>query len=482
VADGEIDRARGTIVPAGDEVVVGRAGGILILDGPQGVIDRLIAGDPVLRAARPVRPSSTAATGALAALESLMESVGEGRITDSEGSAQTVFQLDAVGQAMFDSGVLTTTDDGFFRLFGQAADGKFSGHGALQPVSVAPQQLVTAQLAMATVALTAAIKEVQEAVERVEDKVDLLRDILDAERDGEIIGANRALRRRAENLGFDSTMSDTDWHAIDGIGVAVEQQIERLRSFIRKRVAAAEAEGRRLAGRLDAVEHAHEVAETLALLVVAQDSLFLFQQLRVLRIKATQPEFAAAAVEEARALLDEHTAEDTDLVQRLRTLVEERVEVEALEALRFRTAREIIRIAPQVDETLAWFADQRGLSYETFDIPPLPSAAEMVDEVKERGATFASGSKRAFGDLTDKVRSRKEERLGAAESTALEPGDDPAGPPSGGVTNVDAEESGERFSKTRSSALARIRRDRKGDASSKGEAESDQDPLTLDED
>jgi hypothetical protein len=481
VADGEIERALGINVSEGDEVAVVRPGGVLVLDGPQEVIDRLIAGDPALGAARPVRPSSAAANGALAALEQLVELVGE-RAAASKGSVQTVFQLDPVGQAMFDLGGLTATRDGFFRLFGQAADGKFSGHGALEPVSMAPQQLVSAQLAMVTVALTAAIKEVQEAVERVEDKVDLLRDILDAERDGEIIGSNRALRRRAENLGFDSTMSDTDWHAIDGIGVAVEQQIERLRSFIRKRVAAAEDEGRRIAGRLDAVEHAHEVAETLALLVVAQDSLFLFQQLRVLRIKATQSEFAAAAAEEARALLDEHSTEDADLVQRLRALVEERVEVEALESLRFRTAREIVRIAPQVDETLAWFADQRGLPYESFDIPPLPSAAEVADEVRERGATLASGGKRAIGDLTGRVRARKGVRAEIAESLALETDADTAALPPGEEAHADSDGSAGRFSTTRSSAMARLRRGSRGDASNEGEAESGRDPETLDED
>ena len=438
------------------DVDVFRSGGIIVLDGPQEAVDRLIAGDPALRVARPAKATSAAATGALAALVPLMGSMG---------SQQKVFQLDAAGQAMFDSGSLATTSDGLFRLFGQAADGTITGHGALKPVVMGPQQLATAQLAVATVALTAAIKEVQEAVERVENKVDLLRDILDAERDGEIIGANRALRRRAQHLGFDDTMSDVDWHAIDDIGVSVEQQIERLRSFIRKRVAAAEDEGRKISGRLDAVEHARDVTETLALLVVAQDSLFLYQQMRVLRIKATQPEFAPSAIDEARTLLDQHIAEDTDLVQRLRTLVDERVEVEALEVLRFRTANEIVRLAPEIDGSLAWFADQRGLPYESIDVPPLPTAAEVVDEVKVRSATIASGTKRAVGDLTTKVRGRKSDQ-GAADPPALDAGDVANALPdeTDEATQADPpEESGGRFSKVRATATARIRRGRADD-------------------
>jgi hypothetical protein len=473
MADGDIEQVDQVVSTGEAEVAVVRSGGIVVLDGPQAVIDRLIAGDPALRSARPVRSSSPAATGALAALAPLMSLAGSGRIAEFSGSGPTVFQLDAAGQAMFDSGALSKAGDGFYRLFGKAADGTFSGHGALKPVTMAPQQLAAAQLALVTVALMAAIKEVQEAVERVEDKVDLLRDILDAERDGEIIGANRALRRRADRVGFDSIMSDTDWHAIDDIGVAVEQQIERLRSFIRKRLAAAEDEGRKISGRLDAVEHARDVAETLALLVVAQDSLFLFQQMRVLRIKTTQPELASAAADEARTLLDQHTDEDADLLQRVRTLVAERVEVEALEVLRFRTANEIVRLAPEVDETLAWFADQRGLPYESFEMPPLPGAAEVVGEVKERGAALASDTKRAIGALTGKMRSRKR---AAGDASALGAGEAAEALPSatGDAAQVDPEEPAGRFSRARSSAMGRIRRGDVSDGMGKNDSETGQ--------
>ena len=447
------------------EVVFVRDGGIVVFDGPQEAVSRLIAGDLALRTARTAEPSSAAALGALAALAPLM---------GLAGTEQTVFQLDAAGQALFESGALAKAGDGFFRLFGHAADGKFSGHGALKPLTMGPQKMATAQLAMVTIALTAAIKEVQEAVERVEDKVDLLRDILDAERDGEILGVNRALRRRAQHLGFDTKMSDADWHAIDDIGIAVEQQIEGLRAFVRKRLAAAENAGRRISGRLEAVEHARDVAETLALLVVAQDSLFLFQQMRVLRIKASQPEFAQSAVDEARALLDQHTTEDAILVQRLRTLVAERVQVEALEVLHFRAATAITRLAPKVDETLGWFAAQRALPYEPFEVPPLPGAAEVVDEVKERGAALASGSRRAVGALADKVRSRKQ-RQEEVEPPALMSGEVAGALPPGAdeAAKVEREPSAGRFARAHASAVTRIRRDGASDATEGGDDQSD---------
>jgi hypothetical protein len=415
LADGDIDRTPETVEHTDGEVHLVRSGGIVVINGAEDAVNRLIADDPALRTARRVDSSTDLVTGALKALTDLMGTPG--------GGGPAVFQIQPAGQDL-------SASDGFFRLLGQLTNGNSIDGRALKPITMGPQQLLSAQLAVATIALTAAIKEVQEAVERVEDKVDVIRDILDAERDGQIIGANRALRRRAEHLGFDEAMSDADWGAVDDIGVEVEQQIEGLRSFIRKRLAAAEDEGRRISGRLDAVEIANDLAETLALLIVAQDSLFLFQQMRVLRIKATQLELAPAAVEEAQALLDQHAAEDTELIQRLRTLVAERVEVEALEVLRFRTATEIVEVAPKIDETLSWFAEQRGLSYDSFEVPSLPGAAEVVDEVKARGETLASGGKRAFGELTGKFRRWKSGRrteAGDAAKGAPEEPDAPVG-------------------------------------------------------
>lgn len=460
MAADEVDGAGG-VEPIGDEVLLMRSGGVLVLDGPREAIDRLTASDPALAAADAV-PTSTGlakiAPSALAAVLGNAESLAGGV---GSGNTQRVFTLDPVGQAMFDSGSLASVGDGAFRLFGHGADGKFLGHGSIKEVAMAPQQLATAQIAVATMALTAAIKEVQEAVERVEDKVDLLRDILESARDGEVLGANRALRRRASNLGFDSVMADVDWHAVDDIGIEVEQQIEGLRSFIRKRLAAAESDGLRISGRLDAVQKVRDISETLALLIVAQDSLFLFQQMRVLRIKGTQPELADAAAKEARALLDEHDREDAELVARLRGLVADRVEVDPLEVLRYWTAAEINRLAPEVDDSLAWFAEQRGLGYDPVIVPPLPGAAEVVGEVRDRGAALASGGRRVIGGLADRVRTR-----GDADSAELESGEIATSLPTDADDTRSDDDPGDGVeeertgfvSRVRSSTLGRVRR------------------------
>ncbi|MCB0963051.1 MAG: hypothetical protein KDA98_07080 [Acidimicrobiales bacterium] len=248
----------------------------------------------------------------------------------------------------------------------------------------------------------------QEAVERVERKVDVLKDLVEAERVGAILGAHRSLRRRAEQLDFTGTISDTDWYAIDDLGVEVEQHIEALRSFIRKRLQAAQDEGMGIADRRDAISYVEDLAETLKLLVVAQDNLFLFQQLRLFRIRDREPHLLEAAIAEANVLLESQRREDLQLLDAVRAIVTGRVEVKALEIHRFMSARGVIATAGTVDESLMAFSSQRTMSYERIEIPPVPGVADAVGELRGRGASLAGDAKQLTSSLVGRIRSSDE--------------------------------------------------------------------------
>lgn len=400
---GEIEVTPGEVERYEDGVAVLEHCGVVVLDGPQHLVDRLIAEDPALCARVATAPADSNAGGALALLSALV---------GGTGGQQVMFQLDHVGLAMFQQGSLAPTGDGFFRAFGRAADGTISGHAALKPLAVSPQQVLSAQMALTTLALTAAIKDVQAAVERVEANVEVLRALLDADRIGEIIGVHLSLTRRAEELGFDGSLSDVDWNAIDDVGIQVEQRIESLRSYVRKRLASAEDEGMRIAGRVDALEHVRELSETLSLLVVAQDNLFLFQQLRLARIRDTQPDRLDRATIEAQSLLAEHRRADQDLLERVRDVLVERVSVKALEIHRFMSARAVGTAAGEVDAMLRWFADQRSLRHDPVPVPPVPGMSDAWIEARGQGAVLARGTRRAIGGATSRVRRRNLERGG----------------------------------------------------------------------
>lgn len=131
--------------------------------------------------------------------------------------------------------------------------------------------------------------------------------------------------------------------------------------------------------------------------MVAQDSLFLFQQLRLARIRNTEPSRLGAAVGEAKALLADHEAEDADLLARVRGVVAERATVKALEIHRFITTRSLVEGAGEVDQMLGWFAGQRTLAYEPIAEIEVPGIDDAVDELRTRGKAAASGGRRIAG-------------------------------------------------------------------------------------
>lgn len=411
--------------------------GLIILSGPSELVAELVSTDLVLRDAAPLAVTGGAAAGALAQLAELIS---------APGADQVAFQLDDKGAEMYRQGSLVAQGDGWMRTFGKAADGTFSGHAAIKPLLLAPQQVLTAQLAITTMALTAAIKEVQEAVERVERKVDVLKDLVEADRVGAILGAHRTLHRRAEQLEFTGSMSDTDWNAIDGLGVEVEQQIEVLRSFVRKRLQAAQDEGMRIAERRDAISYVEELAETLKLLVVAQDNLFLYQQLRLARIRDREPHLLQPALVEANALLVSQHDEDVRLLTAVRDIVAGRVEVKALEIHRFMSIRAVVATAGSIDESLTSFAGQRTLAYDAIEVSPVPTVAQAVDELRDRGSAMADGAKALTNQIVHRVRD--------SDSGAAERDDDKAS--SVDSASLDADEAGGEAVSSMTSSVAEL--------------------------
>ena len=393
---------------AAGELVVARQGSLLVLQGPRDLVEQLTANEPALRDRAPSGPKRAGAIGSLAGLAAMLP---------TSGTYQEVFKLDSTALKQLKSGQLQRATDGSLSMMARGADGRFLKQGSLIPVDVNPTDLVNVQMALMTLALTSAINEVADAVARVEDKVDRLGDLLDAERVGAIVGAHRSLARRAELADPDGSLAEADWHAIDDVGIGVEQQIESLRSFVRKRLVSAEARGSDIADRRDALDDVGELSEALGLLVVAQDSLFLFQQLRLARIRDTEPARLPAAVDEARGLLADHGTEDADLLDRVRQVVAERATVKALEIHRFVTTGSLVARAGEVDQMLGWFAGQRTLAYEPIAEVEVPGINDAADELRTRGRAAVSGGRRIANGVIDRVRSRDDDRPGLPPGT-----------------------------------------------------------------
>lgn len=406
--------------PTGGQVAVIEQAGIVVLDGPKELVERLAAGEVALASARRIEPVGAAAAGALAALSSVLPAL--------QDTSQVLFKLDEAGMAMFRAGRLadSSAGEGWLRAFGHGTEG-ISGHASLKPVAVSPEQLLSAQLALATLALTVAVKQVKDAVERVEANVERLSDLVESEREGTITGIHDELLARSEAVGFRGTLSDVDWLSIDDLSAETRTQLRSLRAFARRRLTAAEEEGSGVGDRADALRHVGGLAETLALLTVAEDNLYLYQQLRLVRLRDHEPHHLAAATEEVESLLAEQTRADQDLLDRVRAVVADRVTVGALEIHRVLSAHAIVARAGEIEGLLAWFADQRSLRYSPIEVPPLPGINDAFNEARARSGRAVGSARELAGGVKGRIRRREDEpgRLAAGHvPEAITPGEE----------------------------------------------------------
>jgi hypothetical protein len=210
--------------------------------------------------------------------------------------------------------------DGYFKGIVRNGKGQFAGNLDLQSVTFGAQQAVSLQLAMATASLRAAIKDVQKAVERVEGKVDRLVALARAQMLGQVIGQHRALEHHVSGLDARGQLPATDWESVASMGPHLVQGIETLRQFLREQVRtlvpSKPAQDRAAALRAAVAEN--HLGEVLQLLVLAEDSHYLWQRLRIERARATEPHNVESVVESAQSQLREDLRLDGELMNELR--------------------------------------------------------------------------------------------------------------------------------------------------------------------
>lgn len=365
-----------------DDLLVSEVGGLVALVGSDAAIERFLATEPALAHSRPVDAGDVAVVGSIVAGVEAVQ------------VAPRLFELDAVGRAMFQSGLLAKAKGaaGWYRGWGRDGS-QIVRQAMLRPAALTPQQLLSLQLGVATMGLAKAIKEVQRSVERVDRHVQALSDLVASMLVGEVIGANRVLSRRVDAFHEHGTIADADWAAVEGLGAQAEQHVEQLRAFLRKRMPSAAGGGAK--EREQALDDIVAAAFVLPLLLVAQANIFRFQVLRLHRIAAHEPAHLEAALEEGRALLDGQWAEDATLAGQLRSAGERHAGLAALDIVHWDAAHSIPRLVADVNEDLAAFTHARSLPFEPIPLPPVPSPAEAFGELRSRAT-----------EVTDRARFR----------------------------------------------------------------------------
>ena len=309
--------------------------------------------------------------------------------------------------------------DGFFRMMTRGGDGLFLEQLQWAPAPIAPPQMMALQLIATQLALKAAIADVEEAVRRVAGKVESVLQLADATRAGDILGNHLTIRRAVDFMEKHDAIPDADWDAIASLGPALNVAVEQLRNHVTRLLESFDPE-LPVQDRADKLRRAVDdsrLGETLSLLVVAEESLYQWQRLRLTRVEASQPEHLQRVIDDARELLSHQLTEDGKLYRSAKDLLDTFAKPEAIEGFRFLSVRELAKQRSKLRNELDQFAKARRHQVEEWEAVEIPSvldaASAAIDAASESAlkAVGAAGQGMIrFGEyLAEKGRAEKVE-------------------------------------------------------------------------
>lgn len=314
-------------------------------------------------------------------------------------------------------GELIPGTDGFYRMMTRGTDQKFVSQLQWKKANLTPTRMMSLQMVAVQLALKTAIAEVEKSVERVEGKVEEVLRLAHAHRSGDVLGDRVTIDRMTTYLDRHGSFSDADWDSIAGIGPALNRTVEQLRHHADRTLQSFDAT-KPIQERADFIIKAvdsNQLGETLSLLVVAQESLFKWQRLRLARVEATQPEHVQQVLDDTRDLLTRQLAEDDALFQRARDILEAVAKTEAIDGFRFWSVQGLQRSLPTLRSDIDQFGTSRRAhmqEWQEFRAPSARDAANAAIEQVSDTATTALGVASKTGTLALGAASEGVNKLG----------------------------------------------------------------------
>ncbi len=290
--------------------------------------------------------------------------------------------------------------DGFYRMMTRGADKKFVSQLQWKQANLTPTRMMSLQMVAVQLALKSAIAEVEQSVQRVEGKVEEVLRLAHANRSGDVLGDRVTIDRMVAYLDRNGSFSDADWDSISGIGPALNRTVEQLRHHADRTLQSFDPSKpiqERASFIVNAVD-SNQLGETLSLLVVAQESLFKWQRLRLARVEATQPEHIQQVLDDARDLLVRQLVEDHALFQRAREILDAVAKTEAIDGFRFWSVQGLQRSLPLLRSDLDRFGKSRRAHMQEWQDFKAPTAREAANAAIERVGDTATAAREVAGD------------------------------------------------------------------------------------
>ncbi|SEP88018.1 hypothetical protein SAMN04488583_1339 [Mycobacterium sp. 88mf] len=370
-------------VPAGsDDVEVSMQAGGLMVSGDPRAVDaylsqlRVFAGK-TMRVTGVNKSSISHAAGMLAGMTGILADSGK----------YVQLHPDSVNALRVGNWIPGT--DGYYRMMTRGGDGLFLQQLQWAPAHIAPTQMAALQLIAVQMALKAAIANVEEAVRRVEGKVESILTLAQATRAGDVLGTHLSIRRATEFLDKHGVTPDADWDALASLGPGLNVTVEQLRNHLSRILDSfgSDLPVQERAAKLGAAVEDKQFGETLSLLVVAEDSLYQWQQLRIARIESKEPEHLQRVIDDANAQVQHQVAEDGKIYRDAIDLLNDFAKPEPIEGFRFLAVRELAKHRSTLRDELDRFAEARRHQIEEWSNVETPgvldAAAAVVDAVAD---------------------------------------------------------------------------------------------------
>jgi hypothetical protein len=219
------------------------------------------------------------------------------------------------------------------------------------------------------------------------------------------------------------------------VGVDVSVTVERLRAFLLSSVRTlpmhASADDR--AAKLRHVLRENRFTEALALLVVAQQSLYLWQRLRLIHVQAREEEHLQDVIAEARRVLAGNEEADGELIAELFQVLSAYGALRPLEVHRFRSKRKLEEDVALLRSSFESFAAARNAqvsSWPDIQQPTIMDALGVLNDgartARRRARTLGAGAADRASGWLEKVADRlqQEGQPDDEKKSELDPADD----------------------------------------------------------
>lgn len=303
--------------------------------------------------------------------------------------------------------------------------GQFISNVAVDPTTLAMASGPQGVMVYASLqAIQMALEEITEAIEDVAADVKELLNSAQAERLGDVYGHRRFLKHHLGEYQKHGVLTTTDWESLAGLGARLETGTEEIRQYLLlefQDLDSSDSPSKRAEKLQKKLKNGRWVG-AFKLLLAAQDSLAIWQQLRLVRIADKEDHHLGAAIDSTRIILNCQIAEDQLLAARIREILDDYCVISANEVFvqGLGTKKKLDAAGVELEAATQNFLRYRGIQAEQWG---LQDHAQLNDGIRHV-QRIADGTQRGIRNSFSRGLKYIATRIEADDDNAVEDSND----------------------------------------------------------